>query len=206
MRYSLAIIYIYCHASHSYIIGKTIPRRHKGRPKEFSLIIITKMKTVACLLLIAVCLVTRGEGCEANCETCRDLFPGDYFCLACKAGYEVVTTYGICIQENTISNCALYDQTLDCLTCQPSFQQSVNLCSKMFDGCLLYRKGTCSLCQAGSFPSPSTQACTVTYLHCTKISSDGSCASCSPSYSLSNNRCLYNSTLCTSLNPDTGLC
>lgn len=158
------------------------------------------------LLMIAACLVAKTHCCEANCQTCRDLFPGDYYCLACKTGYEVVTTYGICIQDSTIANCALYDQTLDCLTCQPSFQQSVNLCSKMFDGCLLYKKGACSLCQPGSFLNPRTQSCTVSQLHCTEIAGNGSCTNCSSSYSLRNGRCLYNSSLCLSLNADTGLC
>lgn len=111
-------------------------------------------------------IVFSTNGCEPNCATCRDQFIGDYYCLACKTRYEIVTTYGICIQDTTIANCALYDQTLDCLACQPTFQQSVNLCSKMYDGCLLYEKETCTLCQKGSFYNPDTQSCTVGYLHC----------------------------------------
>lgn len=161
------------------------------------------------LLQIAIfCLIVYSaisSSCENNCATCRDQFLGDYYCLACKEGYQTVTTYGICIQDSTISNCALYDLTLDCLKCQPSFQQSVNLCSKMYDGCLIYQQNGCNLCLEGSLFNPDTRSCTINYLNCKEISNNGSCISCFSKYQLQNGKCIYNSSLCITLNLDTGI-
>jgi hypothetical protein len=106
-------------------------------------------------------LLSLNAACEVNCETCRDKFPGDYACLACKPGYELVTTYNICIQDSSIQNCALYDQTLDCLLCQPTFRQSVNLCTKMFNGCFLYESNACISCLQGGYLNSDTKACTL---------------------------------------------
>ena len=125
------------------------------------------------VLFLFSSLFSLTAACEANCETCRDLFQGDYACLACKSGFELVTTYNICIQDSSIQNCALYDQTLDCLQCQPTFKQSVNFCTKMFDGCLLYENNGCSVCLQGSYFNNDTKACTLEFLNCKNISSKG---------------------------------
>ena len=67
------------------------------------------------IIIVSVLIHVMEGRCESNCETCRDKFAGDYACLACKPGYELVTTYNICLGDTSINNCALYDQTLDCL-------------------------------------------------------------------------------------------
>ena len=91
------------------------------------------------LLVLLTTLLYLAKGvCEGNCQTCRDQFPGDYSCLACSSGFELVTTFNICYNEMSIANCALYDHTLNCLSCRPSYQQPLNLCIKVYNGCRQY--------------------------------------------------------------------
>jgi hypothetical protein len=160
------------------------------------------------LIVLLWCWLAMGlaASCEDNCESCRNLFAGDYACLACKAGYELVTTYNICIQDITIDHCALYDQTLDCLSCQPTYAQSVNLCSKSYNGCLQQTPSACALCLPGSFLNPDSQTCAVSLLHCRNLDLLGACAACYPGYTLLNGRCQDKNPECALANRDTGLC
>ena len=60
------------------------------------------------ILLLITMLIAAIDTCEPNCAACRNLSPYDYYCLACSPGNELVSIYNICIQDNTIPNCAYY--------------------------------------------------------------------------------------------------
>jgi hypothetical protein len=140
--------------------------------------------------------------CESNCASCRD---NDYYCLACSEGFELIES-GICIQDRSISNCSLYDLTLNCVSCRATFRLEWSLCRKSYDGCMFYEEGKCAHCLAGSFFSRDSASCAIKYLNCLEVDEKGLCRACFPRYELHNAKCVDKNADCAAIDRDTGLC
>lgn len=80
------------------------------------------------------------------------------------------------------------------------------MCQPMADGCLFYEKNKCTQCHIGGILSSTNGNCFVGYLNCAVISNNGVCSQCQLQYELKNGRCFYNSSSCTFLDKNTGLC
>lgn len=74
----------------------------------------------------------------------------------------------------------------------------------MFDGCLIYKGGKCIQCLPGGILN-SIGGCSVQYLNCIQIDSQGACIACQPKYTLTNGKCFYQSN-CSFVDKSTGLC
>lgn len=76
----------------------------------------------------------------------------------------------------------------------------------MFDGCLIYKNSKCVQCLPGGILSFMTGSCSVQYLNCIQIDNEGTCTACQPKYRLNNGKCIYQSSSCTFIDKNTGLC
>jgi hypothetical protein len=136
-------------------------------------------------VLLLLLLVGTVHSCQPNCSDCSNSF-----CTACIDGYQL-TTDAQCLSD-TITGCALYDASSNCLQCQPTFQLSNSACLKEYSGCLQRQiDGSCSLCAPGK--TLINDSCVGT-LNCQDIGSN--CSQCLEGFTLSEGVCVDESAGC----------